>query len=268
MKQPKTIQLSIPQPCTEDWHKMTPQQQGRNCDSCRKCVVDFTGFTDEQLYNFFIEHKGQKVCGRVKKTQLNRPILLPPQPHSTLYKWIIAAGLALIITVGSNHTSFAQVPYKNKAVVIEKEQSEDSVSNESINITGTIVDEHNEPVIFAVIQIFKDSILKGGTTTNEDGKFSISIQGKSKYTLIAKYVGYEEEHIQISTDSSLNNIVIKLQTNINIDEVYITSGYVVPLIEKIPIKSTVEIKRKTQIDKFEGGNSKTIYSDEIEHMGH
>ena len=32
----------IPEPCHENWNKMTPQEQGRHCAVCSKVVVDFT----------------------------------------------------------------------------------------------------------------------------------------------------------------------------------------------------------------------------------
>jgi hypothetical protein len=38
----KKFQLQIPEPCHEDWNKMTPVHKGRFCDSCEKAVVDFT----------------------------------------------------------------------------------------------------------------------------------------------------------------------------------------------------------------------------------
>jgi hypothetical protein len=36
------LQISIPEPCHENWHTMTPTQQGRFCNACAKEVVDFS----------------------------------------------------------------------------------------------------------------------------------------------------------------------------------------------------------------------------------
>lgn len=95
MKHHPSIQLTMPNPCNEDWSKMPAQGEGRYCDSCRKCVIDFTGFTDRQLYDYFLQHENEEVCGRFKVSQLNRRITLPPQTQSKLYRWIIAAGIVL-----------------------------------------------------------------------------------------------------------------------------------------------------------------------------
>jgi len=94
----KPIQISIPKPCNEDWNQMTLVEQGRFCSSCQKCVVDFTAYSDRQLFEYLNKHKGQKICGRFEYTQLNRPIHIPSQPHSRLYQYFIALGLTLILS--------------------------------------------------------------------------------------------------------------------------------------------------------------------------
>jgi hypothetical protein len=66
------FKISIPEPCHEDWDKMTPDQTGRYCSSCAKGVVDFTSKSKEEIQAFFIQNQGKKVCGRLSKEQLNR----------------------------------------------------------------------------------------------------------------------------------------------------------------------------------------------------
>ena len=36
------LQLSIPEPCHENWQQMTPTEQGRYCNACAKEVVVLT----------------------------------------------------------------------------------------------------------------------------------------------------------------------------------------------------------------------------------
>lgn len=98
MSKPQPIQISIPQPCHEDWNKMTPTEQGRFCNTCQKCVVDFTSYNDTMLYEYMQKNKNNKVCGRFNTTQLNRPIQIQHQPHSLLYKYFIALGLTLVLS--------------------------------------------------------------------------------------------------------------------------------------------------------------------------
>lgn len=73
----KTIDLSIASPCSEDFNSMTPTARGAHCSSCRKEVIDFTAWSDEQLIGFF--NSGGSVCGRLRDDQLGRS-LVPASP--------------------------------------------------------------------------------------------------------------------------------------------------------------------------------------------
>lgn len=66
----KGNKVSIPKPCNESWDKMTPNGNGRHCDSCDKTVVDFTAMTLEQIKIYFDKNKGTRVCGHFKAAQV------------------------------------------------------------------------------------------------------------------------------------------------------------------------------------------------------
>lgn len=74
---PKKLQLSIPEPCHENWDNMTAVQQGKFCDSCQKQVVDFSIMSDRQLAEFFKKPSTGSVCGRFMTDQLDRNIEIP-----------------------------------------------------------------------------------------------------------------------------------------------------------------------------------------------
>ena len=85
--------ISVPEPCHEDWNKMTPVEQGKHCAVCQKNVVDFTTQDDEEILNFFKNYNGS-ACGRFTNEQLNRPIeIIELKPASSFLKY--AAGLLL-----------------------------------------------------------------------------------------------------------------------------------------------------------------------------
>jgi hypothetical protein len=64
------LQLSIPEPCHENWHEMNPTQKGAFCAVCSKEVVDFSIMTDTEVQFYFLNNVGKKTCGRFKKEQL------------------------------------------------------------------------------------------------------------------------------------------------------------------------------------------------------
>ncbi len=73
------ISISIPEPCTQDWNAMIPNQQGRLCNSCQKTVVDFTTMSDTQIVNYLQNNKGGG-CGIFHNDQLESKILIPKKP--------------------------------------------------------------------------------------------------------------------------------------------------------------------------------------------
>lgn len=231
---------------------MTPQQQGRFCDSCRKCVVDFTGFTDAQLYEFIAEHKGQKICGRFQKTQLNRQINIPPQPNSQLYKWMIAAGLALVFVAAPEGKTFAQAPKTEQNSSLTKLHKADTGSDsvDTFWISGIVYDDNNEALIHATVDLTHNSFSYGSTVTDNDGKFKIGPIPAGEYKLTAKSPGFESYQKELIVTRTIINDEISLK----LSRTRLTGLVEIELIEhKVPL-----------INKYEGGGTRTITSDEIE----
>jgi hypothetical protein len=83
------LKITIPKPCSENWEAMTPNLQGRHCTACAKTVVDFTLMSDEEVKQFFLHQKEEKVCGRFKQEQLHRIIITLPSNilQITMPRW-------------------------------------------------------------------------------------------------------------------------------------------------------------------------------------
>jgi hypothetical protein len=62
----------IAEPCHEDWNKMTPESKGRFCDSCQKCVVDFSKMSHHEMLDVY-QKAGGDVCARVTIDQIGGP---------------------------------------------------------------------------------------------------------------------------------------------------------------------------------------------------
>lgn len=71
------LQISIPQPCHEDWNDMTPADQGRHCSHCSKTVVDFTQSRPQEILFYLNQHSSEKLCGRFNPEQIVEPIPSP-----------------------------------------------------------------------------------------------------------------------------------------------------------------------------------------------
>lgn len=66
------MKISIPEPCSEDWSKMTPTDQGAFCKKCALEVTDFTDKSSLEIKSILtrkIQSK-QRVCGHIENRQL------------------------------------------------------------------------------------------------------------------------------------------------------------------------------------------------------
>src|SRR5690349_2338514 len=70
MKYENLFKIHIPEPCHEDWGKMTPNEQGAFCKSCAKTVVDFSSKTEAEIQKYLLDNLDKKVCGRFNVSQL------------------------------------------------------------------------------------------------------------------------------------------------------------------------------------------------------
>lgn len=78
----RDFQLSINEPCHENWDRMLPDEKGKFCLSCQKVVHDFTQKTKEEIIEFFRLRKFQTVCARVN----DEVLLAPPEAGKNLFR--------------------------------------------------------------------------------------------------------------------------------------------------------------------------------------
>ena len=79
----KNAVLHVPNPCSQEWNKMTPQEKGRFCGSCNKTVVDFTKMENEEILSYLKNQPG-KTCGYFLPHQVE---VKRPKHHQFLLNW-------------------------------------------------------------------------------------------------------------------------------------------------------------------------------------
>ena len=72
--------ITIPEPCHEDWNKMTPTEKGAYCSKCNLEVIDFTKKSSEEIREILTLNIGKKTCGHIGKAQLELA-------NSTFHEW-------------------------------------------------------------------------------------------------------------------------------------------------------------------------------------
>lgn len=222
MKQP--IQISIPQPCHEDWDEMTPTEQGRFCNSCQKCVVDFTTLNDQQLYEFLDKHRDQYICGRTSTCQLNRdirPIYTYPK-HGT-HKFLIILSTAIVIAALPSVSLFAKVPY---SIEIYEQTDADTSAKEVYELSGIVRDSTLEPLIGAFIEISHNGTICNTQATDEEGRYSVQLKSGT-YTVKTTYFGFLSETTIVNLSDRDVKTITTMRENHSLLDTIITSGKIV-----------------------------------------
>ncbi len=63
--------IYIPNPCSENWNEMNPEEKGRFCAICSKCVINFTEKNSQEIQEIIEEKSDDSICGRFYNHQLN-----------------------------------------------------------------------------------------------------------------------------------------------------------------------------------------------------
>jgi hypothetical protein len=80
--------VRIPDPCSESWELMSPQEKGRFCSVCSKCVIDFTEKQPEEIQQIFVDKKDKSICGRFYSHQLTKEIEKPERLKTQFLRYV------------------------------------------------------------------------------------------------------------------------------------------------------------------------------------
>ncbi|MEO5685135.1 MAG: carboxypeptidase-like regulatory domain-containing protein [Chitinophagaceae bacterium] len=212
------IQLHIPEPCHENWNNMSATQQGRFCLSCQKEVIDFSVMTDKEILTR-ITSASANMCGRVADGQLRRDLITPVEPRKTWWRYGmgLAASLILLTSKGNGQVKAPKdttvcLPPGIKAQNLPAHVTVGMVATvkarEPVRITiqGQVVDENNNPVPFASVQL-KDGA--SGVAADEAGNFSIHAKASPQaIELLVSSVGYEQKTIAFKNGENIISIAV------------------------------------------------------------
>ena len=200
----KPFIISVPEPCSQNWDAMTTDGNGRHCDHCQKKVIDFTEFSDAAIHKFF--RTNGPACGRFLATQLDRPLNIPKQPDSRLYRLAIACGLTLLFTPSSS-ASYGQSNLQSSAQSPAIKNDSNNWSLQPIGkITGKVVTDGNRPAANATVTATRDGKIMGTAVTDLDGRYEIFPLTVGTYSVKAVVDQYNQTEsrgdIQVTNEDS------------------------------------------------------------------
>lgn len=185
MSRSKPLIISIPEPCSEDWDKMSPSEQGRFCGACQRTIVDFSVMDDAEVLRYFSEH--QHLCGRFVTEQLNRP--LQPGVSGPRY-WLspfykkIAAGLVFLL-------SFTGRSAAQQKKTTPTQQSPAAQRDKMMVISGHLLDSESRKPLAAQTVWLRGTDLDQQVLTNKWGGFSFRVPVRYRSEMITLHLDNE-----------------------------------------------------------------------------
>jgi hypothetical protein len=180
----KVIKVSIPEPCHEDWSKMSQTEKGAFCQVCTKEVIDFTNVIDEDIVKHVL--KNDNACGRFSKTQLDRNLTLERSSGQRLAPLAASLLLPLTMMAGATTTSKQGEIKSSNYTSLGIGSLHKEANRIQITVTGTITDLYGEPMHKVRVEV-KET----GETTYTDKKGNYNITFLDKETLIFTIEGHE-----------------------------------------------------------------------------
>ncbi len=202
----RSISLSIPTPCHENWNNMQPTEKGRFCNACAKQVVDFSAMSDREVLNYLNNLKGQQICGRATPGQLSR-VMEQLGPAKKMHWFWQYAALFLLFFSGSRE---ANAQKKVVSVTVQPPSDKDRIVGEIAiqrpkrAISGRVTDESGNPVPFVSV-----TVVGGGRryTAGKEGTFSFLVDDTERQLSIAAR-GFNTTVI-VLTDQTNYNIKVE-----------------------------------------------------------
>jgi CarboxypepD_reg-like domain len=191
-----SFKIQVSSPCQEQWEGMQPHINGKFCGSCQKSVVDFTHFSDRDLYNWFIKNQN-KSCGRLKPEQLDRLINVKPGYTFSRFKpSLIATSLMAFLSFPkfSNakviKTPFNQTDRYHSNVSFEKKT--EVLADTLKTIKGRVIDKDDKQPLPSVSIMVNQRL--AFAFTDQNGNFEIKLPANfedKNCVLTASYIGYK-----------------------------------------------------------------------------
>mgnify|MGYP006395384781 CR=1 FL=1 len=202
----KSIQISIPNPCHEDWNKMTPTEKGKHCAVCTKEVFDFTQATDEDLVK--LAYAGDNLCGRFRKDQLDREIKLERKSRWNLAP--LAASVLLPLSLMANprpEPKPVESTYLSLGI--------GSMHKSQVMLTGYIKDKDGQPINDVKLEDLGTGNI---SYSNVDGSYRLVAASGSIIEVYKE--GYDRFYEQLGNYHEQKQVTLNMVLEAQLQEVF------------------------------------------------
>lgn len=275
---PAPLHISVAEPCHQNWHQMTPNEQGRHCGSCQKTVVDFTRMSDQEILHY-ISNASSSVCGRFYNHQLDKAYEEKKIKPAFTFRYAWNLLVATFLITGSTASAQVKKKAKKKAAVKKEWAYKHTLENLKLNSSlGFLVttepqdyiDQQRSRLIEPPLKMFgfiRDNNtgkpidaatvrlkgVKAGVEAGEDGRFEfpiVDISGKVILEVTAKGYETKEYLVDVNSFTSMNFFLESDGSGIpdnerNVDTVLGTVA-IRPTMGEVEVKDTTLMEPKIE----------------------
>jgi len=220
----KALTLTVPEPCGENFNKMTPVKGGKFCDSCEKTIVDFRTMSDYQILRFYKENNG-KICGVFNQKQLNRAMPFPMEVAPSK-NWKAVAALAAGLLFSGGLVSQTTIPTIGKTTattqIINKGEQPKASTTPNQTIKGRVI-ANFELIVPANLKEIE-------VTVSYTGYESQTLLFNEKYAIPNKPIDIE----LTSPFHNMEQMIMGIMIAYDLEEAPICGGDEIVELEEIP----------------------------------
>ncbi|MNQ42292.1 hypothetical protein D3C85_559930 [compost metagenome] len=235
----KKFTLEIASPCSENFDKMIPNENGSFCNSCMKNVIDLSKKTNSEVAKFIAENKDQSICARLKTTQLEEQFEYNETSKISTLKY---AAVAASVLLASNLSAQEKEPVKTEiscskpdAYRVGKVAYNHNVNEEiSIIMKGKLLEaKTNRPFdgeIYDNLMLAVEGSQNPVKVNPKTGEFAIETKvlkdSKALIVTITANDYYLSKEIAFDIKSAKNNVLIKniIIGSDELNKIYIAGG--------------------------------------------
>jgi hypothetical protein len=227
---PRPTQISIDNPCQENWERMTLVGQSRHCAACQKTVVDFTEMDDQQILHWLTRRETlpnshhQRICGRFHADQLNRPLIATTHRKAAVARmWQYLLAAILFSSEASAQTGRIEAPVTQQPITRQPEISIAQPTASPDMLCGQIKASDGTTLPGASITITTTL----GFVSDQTGRFAIPRSLLTHVDSITiSYVGFQTTKVPLSawTGQQEKVITVQLYNSVQGDVVIVVGG--------------------------------------------
>lgn len=210
------MQLHIADPCHENWDNMTPSEQGRFCDACRKQVIDFSEMSDRQIVQFFKKPSTGSVCGRFMSEQLDRDMVIEKKRLPWI-KYFFQFALPAFLMGKEVQAQYGSCRKPSTAQTRPVSVKQGMIQYPVMLKTKLWLQVKNaatgEPVPYASVVVSGDETKK---VASKDGIVTVNIDSKAKNAIITvSSIGYKAKTITQELSTYITGKVLDVELEID-----------------------------------------------------